>query len=366
MPVLREIIDVLTMKSDRPVRRLVAYYVILGLVVAILAFLFPAEIARVAAKGLGDVPEGPTILTDALSSPSSLGTFGLGSFLGVAITTVLILIGALVLMLPVTWVYMSARPSGGQHNQNVVQTLIILPLVVAGIVFLVQNSLALAFSLAGVVGAVRFRTTLRDSRDLVYIFLSIVIGFAAGVQSLAVGAVISIVFNFVLIITWHYDYGRTMLMPTASAQWSRPLQALASPTGDHQIPDRDLVLSLTPENAAMLADRFKRVQKAVGSKKKKARFDSILTVTTDTVPEAQSRIEEVLERMTKRWSLDEIVTNIGKPSEIYYLTRTKKSISRDVLLTAIHENASGFIASADLETSAPVEKKKDKNDGVIA
>ena len=29
----------------------------------------------------------------------------------------------------------------------------------------VQNSLALAFSLAGVVGAVRFRTTLRDTRD---------------------------------------------------------------------------------------------------------------------------------------------------------------------------------------------------------
>jgi len=358
-------IDVITMKSDRPVRRLVAYYAIVAIVVAILAYFFPGEIARISAKGLGDVPEGPTVLTDALaSSPTASVSFGPGTLLDVSLTTVLILIGALVLILPVTWVYMSARPSGGQHNQNVVQTLIILPMVVAGIVFIVQNSLALAFSLAGVVGAVRFRTTLRDSRDLVYIFLSIVVGFAAGVQSLAVGAVISVVFNFVLIITWHYDYGRNMLMPTAAAQWSRPLQALASPTGDHQIPDRDLVLSLTPENAAALADRFKRVQKAVGSRKKKARFDSILTVTTDSVAEAQGRIEEVLERMTKRWSLDEIITNVGKPSEIYYLTRTKKSIPRDVLLTAIHENASGFFASIDLETSAPVEKKKEKNDGV--
>ena len=367
MPVLRDIIDVVTMRSDRPVRRLVAYYAIVALVVAILAYFFPGEIARIAAKGLGDVPEGPTVLTDALaSSPTASVSFGPGTLLDVSLTTVLILIGALVLILPVTWVYMSARPSGGQHNQNVVQTLIILPMVVAGIVFIVQNSLALAFSLAGVVGAVRFRTTLRDSRDLVYIFLSIVVGFAAGVQSLAVGAVISVVFNFVLILTWHYDYGRNMLMPTAAAQWSRPLQALASPTGDHQIPDRDLVLSLTPENAAALADRFKRVQKAVGSRKKKARFDSILTVTTDAVPEAQGRIEEVLERMTKRWSLDEIVTNVGKPSEIYYLTRTKKSISRDVLLTAIHENAGSVIATVDLETSAPVEKKKEKNDGVNA
>ena len=349
MPVLRQLIDVVTMKSDRPVRRLVAYYAILGIVVAILAFFFPAEIARIAAKGLGDIPEGPTILTDALSSPTSSGTFGLGSLLGVVITTVMILLGALVLMLPVTWVYMSARPSGGQHNQNVVQTLIFLPLVVAGIVFIVQNSLALAFSLAGVVGAVRFRTTLRDTRDLVYIFLSIVVGFAAGVQSLAVGAVVSIIFNFVLIITWHYDYGRNMLMQTAAAQWSRPLQALASPTGDHQIPDRDLLLSLTPEKADALAERFDRVRTQIG-KKKKARYDSILTITTDNVPDAQKQVEEVLERMTKRWDLDEVVTNVGKPSEVYYLARLKKSIPRDVLLTAIHENADGIISSADLET----------------
>jgi len=359
MPVLRGLIDVVTMRSDRPVRRLVAYYVILAVVVAILAFFFPGEIARIAAKGLGDVPEGPTILTDALSSPTSSGTFGLGSLLGVVVTTIMILLGALVLMLPVTWVYMSARPSGGQHNQNVVQTLIFLPLVVAGIVFIVQNSLALAFSLAGVVGAVRFRTTLRDTRDLVYIFLSIVVGFAAGVQSLAVGAVVSIIFNFVLIITWHYDYGRNMLMPTAAAQWSRPLQALASPTGDHQIPDRDLLLSLTPEKADALAERFDRVRDQIG-KKKKARYNSILTITTDNVADAQKQVEEVLERMTKRWDLDEVITNVGKPSEIYYLTRLKKSIPKDVLLTAIHENADGIISSADLETGEPVDDKSDK------
>jgi hypothetical protein len=157
MPVLKQIIDVVTMKSDRPVRRLVAYYAIVAVVVAILAYFFPTEIMRIAAKGLGDAPDSPTVLTDALSSsPTASVNFAAGTLLAVVVTTVLILIGALVLILPVTWVYMSARPSGGQHNQNVVQTLIYLPLVVAGIVFIVQNSLALAFSLAGVVGAVLF------------------------------------------------------------------------------------------------------------------------------------------------------------------------------------------------------------------
>jgi hypothetical protein len=345
------------MKSDRPVRRLVAYYVILAIVVALLSVFFPREISAIAAKGLGDVSEGPTVLADALSSPSASGSFAMASLVGVVITTIMILLGALVLMLPVTWVYMSARPSGGQHNQNVVQTLIFLPLVVAGIVFMVQNSLALAFSLAGVVGAVRFRTTLRDTRDLVYIFLSIVVGFAAGVQSLAVGAVVSIIFNFVLIVTWRYDYGRNMLMTGASAQWSRPLEALASPTGDHQIPDRDLLLSLTPEKAGALADRFERVSETMG-KKKKARYNSVLTVMTDDVPEAQKLVEVVLNKMTKRWALDEVVTNVGKPCEIYYLTRLKKSIPRDELLTAVHAGAGDVIESATLEGGEPVEDGK--------
>ncbi|MDP9201017.1 MAG: DUF4956 domain-containing protein [Gemmatimonadota bacterium] len=362
MPVIKQVIDVITMKSEKPMRRLLAYYGILAVVVLVLAYFFPGVVQRLAAKGLGEVSEGPTVLTDALNaSPTAAMSFGPGSLGDLAITTVLILLGTLALMLPVTWVYMSARPIPG-HNQAIVQTLIFLPLVVAGIVFIIQNSLALAFSLAGVMAAVRFRTTLRDTRDVVYIFLSIVVGFAAGVQSLAVGALISIVFNLIHLVTWRYDYGRNALTPSASSQWAGPLQTLASPTGDHEIPDRDLVLSLTPEKADALAERFGRVSDVLGKKKSKPRYTSILTITTYHVPEVQAHLERVLDKMTKRWNLDEVVTNTGRPSEIYYLIRLKKSVPRDDLLTAVHQGADGMIDSANLETGGSVEDK----DGVKA
>ena len=357
MPVIKQLIDVVTMKSDKPMRRLLAYYGILAVVVILLAYLFPGVVLRIAAKRLGEATEGPTVLTDALSGTSTgpMG-FGPGALGDLALTTVLILLGALALMLPVTWVYMSARRIPG-HNQAIAQTLIILPLVVAGIVFIIQNSLALAFSLAGVMAAVRFRTTLRDTRDIVYIFLSIVVGFSAGVQALAVGAFISIVFNIVLLITWRYDYGRNVLTPTASSAWAGPLHSLASPTGIHEIPDRDLILSLTPEKAGALADRFERVRDALGKNKKKPRYTSVLSITTYEVPEAQAQLEATLDKMTKRWALDEVVTNTGRPSEIYYLIRMKKSVPRDDLLTAVHQSAVGLIDSANIETGEPVEDK---------
>ena len=117
-------------------------------------------------------------------------------------------------MLPVTWVYMSARWGHG-YNQSVVQALIVLPMIVAGVVLIVRNSLALAFSLGGVVAAVRFRTNMSDSRDIVFIFLAIAVGFAAGVQDIMVALTLSFIFNFVLVFLWRYDFGRTVLEPTA-------------------------------------------------------------------------------------------------------------------------------------------------------
>jgi hypothetical protein len=340
-------------------RRLGAYYGIVAVIVLALAYFFPRVALRIGATGLGEVSENPTALLDALNAQPAVLSLGVGTLADTSLTLVLLLFGTLVLMLPVSWVYMSARPLPG-HSQTIVQTLLILPPVVAGIVFIVQNSLALAFSLAGIMAAVRFRTTLRDTRDLVYIFLSIVVGFAAGVQSLLVGAIISIFFNYLLLFTWRYDYGRSLLTPTASSQWLGPLHTLASPTGELEIPDRDLVLSLTPEKAEALSERFERVSDVLGKNKKKPRYNSVLTVTTDNVSDAQSKIEQVLDKMTKRWKLDEVVANTGKPSEMYFLIRMKKSVPRDLLLTAVHQGTEGLLDSVDLETGGQTRVKSTK------
>ncbi|MEO5580574.1 MAG: DUF4956 domain-containing protein, partial [Gemmatimonadaceae bacterium] len=237
MPVLNRTIDFLAMGSDRPLRRLLAYYAVLAAALFGLSVLVPESDRLLIGKGMDSAAAtdaSPFILQDGLStapaaSPSAavVSIFGVGSLGELLITTTLILIGTILLMLPVSWVYMSARQIAG-HSQAVVQTLIILPLVVAGIVLIVRDSLALAFSLAGVVAAVRFRTNLRDTRDVVFIFLAIAVGFAAGVQTLAVGAALTIVFNFVLLFTWRYDYGRNVLTPTAASRWAGPLNSLVN------------------------------------------------------------------------------------------------------------------------------------------
>src|SRR6185369_5061847 len=122
-----------------------------------------------------------------------------------AITVGVAMLAAVMLSLPVAWVYQLTRAKRG-YQQSVVQLLIILPLVVSGIVLLVKYSITLAFSLAGIVAAVRFRTTLDDSKDAVYVFLATAIGLAASVN-LPVAAVISIVFNATVLVLWYSDFG---------------------------------------------------------------------------------------------------------------------------------------------------------------
>ena len=124
-----------------------------------------------------------------------------------AVTAALAMMAAGLLAVPVAWIYTLTRSRRG-YNQSVVQLLIALPVVVTGIVVLVQYSVALAFSLAGIVAAVRFRYSLEDSKDAIYVFLMSGLGIASAVD-IPVAAVISILFNLVIVLLWFTDFGRT-------------------------------------------------------------------------------------------------------------------------------------------------------------
>lgn len=123
-----------------------------------------------------------------------------------AVRTALAMTGALALVIPVAWVYMLTKRRQ-RWDGSVVQTVILLPLVVAGIAALVRNSVALAFSLAGLAAAVRFRNTLKDTKDAVYVFLAIAVGLAAGVQALDLGFAVSLVFNGAVLALWALNVG---------------------------------------------------------------------------------------------------------------------------------------------------------------
>jgi uncharacterized protein DUF4956 len=119
---------------------------------------------------------------------------------------VVAILAAILVSLPVSWTYMAVR-GGHEYDQSLVNTIIVLPMVVTGIVIIVQNSLALAFSLAGIAGAVRFRNSLKSSGDALFILLAVGVGLAAGIGAIELAGVISIFFNYCFALLWITEYG---------------------------------------------------------------------------------------------------------------------------------------------------------------
>jgi hypothetical protein len=359
MKFFTRLINFITLGSDAPIRRLAAYYGALALIFLVLYRFVPAIDNVMSGDRLVELARTPSFLQDGLSSGQvAAPAVSVQSRLEFAASTLFVFVSTFALMLPVTWVYMSARWGRG-YNQSVVQALIVLPMIVAGVVLIVRNSLALAFSLGGIVAAVRFRANMSDTRDIVYIFLAIVVGFAAGVQVILVALLLTVLFNFVLVMLWRYDFGRPPLEPTAAATWAEPLHDLAGTDhGGVPVPDRDLVLALTPKKVEALAERFQRVQRILGPKGKKPKFDAVVAVTTSEVAEAQKNLEPALNQVTKRWKLDEVINNKGKPAELYYLVHTRKSVPRDAMVTMIRASANGSITNVDVEVGDALEKER--------
>ena len=110
------------------------------------------------------------------------------------------------LMLPITWVYMHTHRKS--FGRNLIASLIVLPICATATVWLIQDSLPLAFGLAALVAAVRFRIRLDNELDGVYIFAAISVGLASGVGHFGVGFVMAVCFCFCASLIWMTGYGK--------------------------------------------------------------------------------------------------------------------------------------------------------------
>jgi len=119
---------------------------------------------------------------------------------------IMAIVGAVALMVPVSWTYMAIR-SKSKMDQSLVETILVLPIAVTGIVLIVHNSLAMAFSLAGVVAGVRYRYALKSTADSLFIFLAVGVGLSCGIGMLLVAAVMTAIFNYTFLILWELNYG---------------------------------------------------------------------------------------------------------------------------------------------------------------
>lgn len=83
------------------------------------------------------------------------------------------------------WVY--AWTHGGlSYSRGFTQSLVLLVVVAALVMYVIGDSLVAAFGLIGALAIIRFRNALKDTRDTVFVFASLILGMACGSQRYAV------------------------------------------------------------------------------------------------------------------------------------------------------------------------------------
>jgi hypothetical protein len=183
--------------------KLTAYYLAVTGTVMLALYLFPYLREFMPFGGVESLMKSPRTGLESVFAPAGAEVGNLHETVYWLAITIL---GALLTALPSSWVYIAVRNSE-DYDQSLVDTIVVLPIVVTGIIIIVQNSLALAFSIAGIAAAVRFRNSLKSSGDALFILLAVGIGLSAGIGALELAIVMSVAFNYVFLILWVTDYG---------------------------------------------------------------------------------------------------------------------------------------------------------------
>jgi hypothetical protein len=348
--------------TRRQLIRVVLYYAALAAAIAALSRLFPEFNAMLRGEQLEVLAStDPARAIFGPEAPPAVGEPARAEPGGSVLTGVFGMGGALAIMIPVTWIYLLTRGYRG-YDESVVHTLLILPVAVAGIVMIVQHSVAIAFSLAGIVAAVRFRTTLEDTKDAVYVFLAIGVGVASGVPALGLALALSLVFNLVILTLWVTQFGNPWAHRGTGPGGIGLGETLVGPNVSEAVAvvgDPALLDAASPADIGEVLERATRMERHIAEerrKKKGDRANALVLVHAREAGPAKEEVDRILDELATRHKLAEIVpTGGGFVPE--YLARPDAPGAQGAILDRLRAATSGSIQSAELRSLKGLKKR---------
>jgi hypothetical protein len=306
--------------------RLLAYYGLLLLFLVLLKTLLQELVSRYDLHQFQNVNES---VMRALNDRAAFDS---------VMHTVFSLFLSLVFTLPLAWVYTLTK-SDESFDPSLVQTLVVLSMTVTGVMIVVGTELARAFSLAGVVAAVRFRNTLDDPKDTVYIFIAIAIGMANGAGAYPVAVWIGIIMTATMYLLWKYRFGSLLRASSVRGRGKGKAEAVdalewvrdeANLTAAQQVLDQQVRL----------------LQWANLPSKDKKKLNAALVVDASDLAGAQHHVDAALSSFGGRWRLA-CVTSNGNGGVLEYVGRLPKDGSAAALLALLRQGSPPAITAME-------------------
>lgn len=116
-------------------------------------------------------------------------------------TTLLSLLLAFAIGQLIAWVY-GWTHVGVSYSKSFTQSLVLMTIVVSLVMHIIGDSIVTAFGLLGALAMIRFRNVLKDTRDAIFVFFTLVLGMAVGSERYS-AAVIGTGFLIAVVLYLH-------------------------------------------------------------------------------------------------------------------------------------------------------------------
>lgn len=95
---------------------------------------------------------------------------------------------------------------GLSYSQSFTHTILFVAVVVSLVMMVIGGSLARAFALVGALSIIRFRTVVKDTKDISFIFAALALGMAAGTSNYFLGVAGTIIICLLAIGVHRFNY----------------------------------------------------------------------------------------------------------------------------------------------------------------
>ncbi|TVR80498.1 MAG: DUF4956 domain-containing protein [Chitinophagaceae bacterium] len=123
---------------------------------------------------------------------------------------------------------------GLNYSTSFANSIIMLTMITSIVIMVIGNNLARAFGLVGAMSIIRFRTAVKDSQDITFIFFALTIGLAAGVGLYAVAFAGTAIIGFIIMVLSAINF-------SSKTKKEYLLQILTVPSGEKETPYHDYI-----------------------------------------------------------------------------------------------------------------------------
>jgi uncharacterized membrane protein YhiD involved in acid resistance len=236
--------------------------------------------------------------------------------------------------LPIAWVYTLTKDEEN-FDSSLAQTVVVLGMVVTGVMVVISDVTARAFALAGVVAAVRFRNTLQDTKDAVYIFIAVAIGMGCGTRVYHITVWLSVIMSLTMYLLWKYKFG-TSLRSSTKVLGKKDVQKIYAQTSGEALQHLERELE---QQVRLMQWAQMRTDEEKGKKKPNA----ALIIESSDAYTAIEQVDKVLDAYGGKWQLANISSETPGRCTLEYVGRLPREATPATVIGAIQQSGSAII-----------------------